>query len=200
MNRLKGHLVYLCGSMDQGVPDRGVGWREDIAPFLRDELKCGVLNPCDKPCDIGEEMLMVSERDRLFRKAKNFYGHDPVFAMEIELQLQKLMKPIIGIDLHMVDLSSFIILSIDTDYHACGTYSETTYALLERKPVLVVCKQGRYAVPPWLRGLIHPKLIMDDFNHLKFYLRTLNEENNPDTLGRWKFLDFDKIYSGLTFG
>lgn len=53
MNRLRGMRTYLCGAMDR-VPDGGVGWRDSITPFLEDK-GIVVLNPCDKPIEVGIE-------------------------------------------------------------------------------------------------------------------------------------------------
>ena len=53
MNRLKGMRTYLAGAMDR-VPDGGVGWRQTITPKLT-EMGVVVLNPCDKPVEVGIE-------------------------------------------------------------------------------------------------------------------------------------------------
>ena len=53
MNRLKGMRTYLAGAMDR-VPDGGAGWRDKITPLLK-KMGVVVLNPCDKPSEIGKE-------------------------------------------------------------------------------------------------------------------------------------------------
>ena len=53
MNRLKGMRTYLAGAMDRG-PDGGAGWRDKIKPLL-ERMGVIVLNPCDKPSEIGKE-------------------------------------------------------------------------------------------------------------------------------------------------
>ena len=45
--------TYLAGAMDR-VPDGGAGWRDKITPLL-ERMGVVVLNPCDKPSEIGKE-------------------------------------------------------------------------------------------------------------------------------------------------
>ena len=53
INRLKGMRTYLAGAMDR-VPDGGVVWRDKITPLLESKGVV-VLNPCDKPVEVGIE-------------------------------------------------------------------------------------------------------------------------------------------------
>ena len=53
MNRLNGMRTYLAGAMDR-VKDGGVGWRKNITPLLK-QMGVTVLDPCDKPIEIGIE-------------------------------------------------------------------------------------------------------------------------------------------------
>ena len=51
--RLAGMRTYLAGAMDR-VADGGVGWRNRISPLLK-AMGVTVLNPCDKPVEVGIE-------------------------------------------------------------------------------------------------------------------------------------------------
>ena len=53
MNNLKNMRTYLAGAMDR-VPDGGVVWRDKITPLLESKGVV-VLNPCDKPVEVGIE-------------------------------------------------------------------------------------------------------------------------------------------------
>ena len=53
MCRLKGQRVYLAGAMDRAL-DRGIGWRNEITPFL-ENLGVTVFNPLTKPTEVGME-------------------------------------------------------------------------------------------------------------------------------------------------
>jgi hypothetical protein len=51
--KLTGMRTYLAGAMDR-VADGGVGWRNRISPILK-SMGVTVLNPCDKPVEVGLE-------------------------------------------------------------------------------------------------------------------------------------------------
>ena len=98
MNRLEGMRTYLVGAMDR-VKDGGVEWRELITPWL-EGMGIVVLNPCDKPIDVGiEDENTRNDIDRLkstgqFSKIKDDYG------------------VIRTLDLRCVDISDFIIVQL----------------------------------------------------------------------------------------
>ena len=54
-NKLKNLRVYLCGNMDR-AEDGGVKWRRMMTNYLLD-LEVTVLDPSNKPIDIGVEDL-----------------------------------------------------------------------------------------------------------------------------------------------
>jgi len=106
------------------------------------------------------------------------------------------MKGIVSIDLHMVDLSNAVIVYIDKDYYACGSYSELTYAALEHKPVLICCKQGVANIPRWVFGLSNYKTFFDKWEDLKAYIIKVhtNTLEYPAEEDNWRFLDYGKIF------
>ena len=74
MQRLKGQRVYLAGAMDRAL-DRGIGWRNEITPFL-ENLGVTVFNPLSKPTEIGMEDVEndAFEYWNVFRKMKYAKG------------------------------------------------------------------------------------------------------------------------------
>ena len=98
--KLTGMRTYLAGAMDR-VADGGVGWRNRISPILK-SMGITVLNPCDKPVEVGlEDEGTRSEIEHLkftkqYDKIRNDYG------------------VIRTLDLRCVDISDFIIASIDS--------------------------------------------------------------------------------------
>ena len=108
MNRIRGMRTYLAGAMDR-VPDGGVGWRDKITPLLESKGVV-VLNPCDKPVEVGIE-------DSCTRvKIESLKEHDEYSKIKKEYGVIRTL------DLRCVDISDFLIASIDIDVHACGTY------------------------------------------------------------------------------
>lgn len=181
MNRLKGLKFYLAGPINKEKYNECIQWRTSMSRFLWHK-GAGVLNPLDKPVDHTEDEFFQDYILKLKQEEK----YD---------ELTEIMRPIVTIDLHLVDLSSAVILYIDKDCHMCGSYSETTYTCLERKPLIVVCKQGKKNIPAWLFGHAKHELFFSDFIDAKEYLEHIDQDEVVDTLNhRWKFLNINKIY------
>jgi len=187
LHRLKGSLCYLVGPMDE-VPDAGADWREYISKFLW-SLNMGVLNPCNKPT------------------IDPIYNEDPVWRENLRFNkqlgnwkvLQKLVEPVVSIDLRMIDLCSCVIMNVDKSVHMCGSYNEQTHACLQRKPVIVHCGSGVTDVPNWLFGIARPEIFFDSWKKIKEYLIHIDTAEKVDDLNRWKFFDYNKIYNQKVF-
>lgn len=177
MNRLKAMRGYLCGAMDR-VPDGGIGWRDSLTPFLRGKGVI-VLDPCNKPIDIGIEDAENRQLRRELKKAGAYaaVAHD--------------MKIIRCVDLRMVDLSDFLVVNIDTSVHACGTYEELTTANREKKPIIIRIEQGKENVPDWLLGTVPHQMIFSTWDEVKSYLHHIDTAPEVDAMKRWMFFNYD---------
>jgi hypothetical protein len=178
-NRLWGMRCYLIGAMDRAA-DAGVGWRRRITPFLQ-QLGVVVLDPTDKPIDIGLET--IEDRTRL--RALKAAGEYDVMSKEI-----KLLRVV---DLRMVDMSDFLIVHIDTDVHACGTYEEEPWANRLKNPILIHCEQGKQGCPDWLFGTIPHHHIFSTWTNLCRYLWTVHTAAEVETYKRWMFFNYDQM-------
>ncbi len=180
MNRLCGKRTYLAGAMDR-VDDGGVGWRNDISPFLV-EMGVVVLDPCKK-----EEFMsyaMESDGDRKRRHNYKIASNYDKLAEEIrEIRIT---------DLAAVDVIDFLIVNIDTDIHACGTYEELFCANSEKKPILIHCEQDKKGLPDWLFGTVPHELIFSDWSALKSYLVDVNSGKDIRRFKRWTLFDLGK--------
>lgn len=172
--------TYLAGAMDR-VPDGGVGWRDKITPQL-EEKGVVVLNPCNKPVKVGiEDHSTRQEIEDLkdkgeYSKIKSDYG------------------VIRTLDLRCVDISDFLIASIDIDVHACGTYEEIALANSQKKPVLIWCQQGKRFAPNWLFFMLPHQHIFSDLESLMRYLDYVDVY--PDEIEhhkRWFFFDQERL-------
>ena len=183
MNRLRNHICYLAGSIDQSK-DIGRGWREDITPFLN-QLGIGVFNPCNKPVDnakVQEDEKFVEHINELKRLGYHAYA-------------QKEMQEIVRIDLKLVDLANFLILNIIPDVHMCGSYAEQTLACFQRKPIIIHCAAGVHHIPNWLYGICDPELFFDSWSAVQLYITDIalgDKVNDNDS--KWRFLDYDKVF------
>lgn len=175
-NRLWGSYLYLAGPMDR-APDGGIEWRNWITPHLQSKGVV-VLNPCDKPTDIGGESL--DDRD----------AHQKLIDKGRYEEVCKEMRTVRCYDLAMVDLASFLIVNIDLDIHACGTYEEISVANRQKQPILVRIKQGKCCAPHWLFAMLPHAHIFDSFDHILNYLERIDEDGPRfECDARWKFFD-----------
>lgn len=176
-NRLCYTRCYLCGAMDRAA-DAGVGWRREIKRVLSD-LDILWLDPCRKPIDIGTEDE-ASRRLRRQRKAAGDYA-----AVKLE------MDPIRRVDLRMVDKSDFLVVNLDMDIHACGTYEEIFWANRMKLPVFIHCEQGKQCIPDWMFGTLPHSYFHSTWDEVYAHIRYVaNSPDFNDTSGRWYFFDW----------
>lgn len=179
MGKLSRHLVYLSGPMDE-AEDGGMGWRKAVEPRLR-SMGIGILNPANKPCNGYIE-------DFELRRNMKSLGEEGKFN-----EKQALMKPIVGIDLRMTHKADFLILYIDKEVFMFGSTVEFTWAVQQRKPVLIVCKQGKKNVSGFAWGMVPHEMMFNDFEEMFSYLEKVND-GEVDDMRRWCFFDYDRIY------
>ena len=100
-NRLVAQRVYLAGPIDY-ADDDGIGWRQAITPKL-EAMNIMVMDPTNKMTtntrynEVGEEQNNLKELKKLGR------WHE----------LRSEMKPIVLVDLRMVEIADFVIAYID---------------------------------------------------------------------------------------
>lgn len=179
MNKLCGTRTYLAGAMDR-VKDGGVGWRNEITPFLED-MGVVVLDPCKKELFMSHGM--ESDGDRARREELKQFGHYDQLATEV--------KEFRSSDLNAVDIVDFLVVNIDCDIHACGTYEESFWANRCKKPVLIHCEQGKKNAPDWLFGTFPHEHIFDNWLDLKEYLVNI-DYSTMDIHKRWTFFNLGK--------
>lgn len=179
MNKLNGSTCYLVGAMDR-VKDNGIVWRENITPFLKN-LGIFVLNPCNKPIDVGLENIENRQNRKILKENGNFE------------KVAKEMKLIRAIDLRMTDRSDMIIANIDTDVHACGTYEEIFWANRMKKPILIHCENGIQNLPDWLFGVLPYQFFFDSWENLKQYVLDIDNGEQTEQHKRWHFFNWKKI-------
>ena len=180
MNRLKHTLAYLCGPMDR-VDDGGVTWRKVLSSKLK-SLGIGVLNPCSKPTEFAQE-------DENFREKIN--KHKLVCKFD---EVKAEMKDIAAIDLRMVDIAHFLVMYMDMDVHMCGSYHEAFVAVSQKKPVLIMCKQGKSEIPNWMFGVVPHEHMFGNWSELLEYVYHVHEDQEVEHLKRWRFFNFEDIF------
>jgi hypothetical protein len=186
MNKLWGMRVYLCGPID-AAEDLGQGWRNQLTPWLH-ERGLVVLNPMQKPIDIGIEDAVHLVKRRELKQAGRFSE----FARE--------MRIIRSVDLRMCDMSDFIIVNLDLNIPSCGTWEEVFWTNRMKKPSLVNVVQDRTNVPDWMIGTIPHEFIFSHMNWLKAYLHLVDVGADKRTFNRWMFFDYQEMVPKVPVG
>lgn len=174
--RLKNKTVYLIGAIDR-CPDLGVGWRVDFQNELVKKYNANVYNPMEKPIDIGIESKEYRNRRKLW-KEKGEYS-----------QLTEEMQLIRHVDLRMIDKADYVIAFINTDIHMCGSYEEITIANHQKKPILILCHQGKSGIPDWLFGMLPHQWFFSSKEDLFDYLDHVHKNEVVDYNRRWLFFE-----------
>ena len=104
------------------------------------------------------------------------------------------MKKIVSIDLHYLDLSNFVVAYLDLDVRLTGSITEITYAALEKKPIIIICPQGKAKLPNWLYGMCDHRLFFDDIESSKQYINKVNNNKIFISAERWRFINYGKVF------
>jgi nucleoside 2-deoxyribosyltransferase len=176
-NRLRHMRGYLCGAMDR-VADGGETWRVALQRNLAD-LDIYWLDPTHKPIEVGIEDAALREE---IRKLKHQGLYDEVAPP---------IKVIRAVDLRMVDISDFLVVNLNLEVHACGTYEELFLANRQKKPVIVHVEQGKENAPNWLFATLPHELIFSNWEDIQNYLRHVAKDSAVQHFNRWMFFDFD---------
>ena len=161
-NILNRAVTYLAGPIDN-ADDAGSTWRKRIRKkILENNVGLYVLDPTDK---VGKLVSETTEQVRISHKQRQSEDWDG---------LSKRMKQIVRHDLRQVDISDFIIAKINPDIHSCGTYAEIQIASLQKKPILLICDQGKENVPLWLFGIMDHNCMFNSEEECIEYLCKVN--------------------------
>jgi hypothetical protein len=183
--RLRGTRCYLCGAMDR-VSDGGVVWRRQATPCLN-ELGVVVFDPCNKPFEGAVESDQKRQERRTLKLAGDLAG------------VRETMRPIRRMDLHMVDICDFLVVSIDINVHACGTYEEITLANRQKKPVLCWVQPDMVATPDWLIAMLPPHYFFPTVSGILSYLSHIDSADEVFD-PRWYTPIFDMLYNERVLG
>ena len=191
-SRLKFSKAYLVGPMDRCVDKKqSKQWRIDLSEWLIEKIGVIPLDPYNKP--------LHSIHTREFENEEHVELRKNAIQNLRRQSAKDLMKPIVSIDLRMVDHSDFLIAYLDIDSSICGTFDEMFTATDQNKPVIVMCPQGVSKIYDWLWGRLRPELFFDNWDSVKTYLWHIACDANAsiDCLDRWKFFDLEKVIARI---
>lgn len=183
MNRLCNVRTYLAGPIDF-CPNFGKGWRQDLVPFLK-EKNIVVIDPTNKPKGGLNETADLGKQLQAWKEAGEF---------------EKLVeyKSVRHWDLRYVDISDFLIVHINTDIFACGTFEEIFSANKQKKPVLIHAEHGLRSLPNWIFWTFPLEHLFEDWEELKNYLTWVDTTSSfIDQTRRWRFIELADQYCAI---
>lgn len=177
MNRLKGMRCYLAGPMEF-APDNGIGWRKDMAQFLR-SLGVIVIDPTNKPPGGPDETVEMRQWLNEQKQNRNYRA------------VAEHMKEVRAYDLRYVDNCDFEILNVDIHQFMCGSWEECFMANSQKKPVIVHAEHGVHKLSDWIFGTLPTDLLFNTWEEIKIYLTGIDSNEKINHLNRWRFIDYD---------
>lgn len=163
---LENKRVYLSGPIE--YDSSKLPWREEALETLK-EFGLDIFDPHADP-----KQQWVPQ----IHAAKDKLDFDTV---------AKIAKSFVRKDLCMVDRSDILIAYLPHKVPTTGTVHEIINAVNAKKPVLLVCPQGKINVPVWYYGFIPHEVMFSSFTELRDYLREVDlgkyTENN-----RWSYV------------
>ncbi|MFW6173640.1 MAG: hypothetical protein ACOC5T_07840 [Elusimicrobiota bacterium] len=162
-NKLYKAITYVSGAIDDAADD-GVPWRRQFITLLR-QRGLGFIKVLDPTNKLPGLLNEIGETQTNLKDMKQRGDWD---------KLSKYAHDIIRIDLREVDLCDFLVARIDNSIHACGTYHEIILASQQKKPVLLISKQGKAGIPSWLFGILEHEYFFDSVEECVDYLVGVN--------------------------
>jgi len=160
----------------------GKVWRQDIVKWLR-QRGALVFNPYEKPIKYCDGAAEDDESYRLIMEAKKQKDYDTVSTLSKQIRLY---------DLRACDEANALIVNLDWDSQPCGTFEEIFVSNRAKKPIIIYCPQGIQKISNWMFGVLPYEFFFENWEALKEYLRHIDEDENFDDLGRWRFFDFEE--------
>lgn len=90
-------------------------------------------------------------------------------------KMREIARGFVKKDLHTVDKTDILLAVLPYKIPTCGTHHEITHALNIKRPVLIVCEQGKEYIPLWYFGLLKHEFMFSSFSSAYNYLSEVND-------------------------
>ena len=164
-NYLKGARCYLSGPIEY---DTGKNWRLAPSKKLVKEFKIHLFDPFKDPKQQWAPLLKAA------RAEKNYD------------EMARIANDFVRKDLSVVDECQFLIACLPLGVPTTGTVHEIIVKSLSKKPVLLVCPEGKWNIPFWYWGFIPHSQMFSNWNDLYKYLREVDQGKNDNY--RWDYV------------
>ena len=163
---LKGKRGYISGPIEN-APDPL--WFQEPVHILENKFKIDLLNPFEDEKQQWVPDLLAARENKDYEKMKS------------------IAKDFVHKDLTWVNHSDFIISHIPYKVATTGTHHEIIEGNANKKPVLLVCPEGKELVPFWYYGFIPHKHMFGSWKALYAYLEEVDAGEHKDDY-KWSFV------------
>jgi nucleoside 2-deoxyribosyltransferase len=164
---LTSKIVYLSGPIENSSD--GENWRTEPKKILTEKYELNVFDPF---ADIKQQWVPALNQARA---EKNYE------------EIRKIAKQFVRKDLGNVNKADMVIAYLPFKVATTGTHHEIINANNMKKPVLLICPQGKENVPLWYFGFIHHNNMFGSFEEVYERLDEINlgKHVNDD---RWSMI------------
>ena len=172
MGALKSSRLYLSGPIeyeDESKPD----WRPPVIKVLTDRFGIDVHDPSTDEKQGRAPLLVKALEEERYEDA------------------EKVARIFVKKDFTVIAHSHFLIAYAPRGVVTTGTPCEVHYAVNDKKPVMVVCPEGKKYAPRWYFGNIRHQYIYGSWDECYDYLQEVDDRKHTDN-HRWWFV-YDMI-------
>lgn len=163
MEALKGASLYLSGPIEF---EDGPNWRPEVVKTLTERFGLEVYDPHQdekqKRADVLEKAIDKGDFDTVEQIAKDFVKKD----------------------LATLEKKDFLIAYNPYKIPTTGTPCEVHHAVNLKKPVMIVCPQGKSFASRWYFGYVKHRYIFGSWDALYDYLQEVADGKHKDN-HRW---------------
>lgn len=166
MGYLNGKKLYLAGPIEY---QSGPNWRLEVVKHLTEEFGIEVFDP---HADEKEKYLP----ELLESKARGDFDTTTEIA-----------RKFVRSDLGHLDRCDIVLANIPSGIPTVGTVEEILTGLHNKKPVILVCEDGKRNIPSWYYGIMNHNMFFGSFNETFSYLREVNDGKHREER-KWAFV------------
>lgn len=166
MGYLSDANFYLSGPIEF---DQNINWRDSVIDKLKKDFNINVFDPFSDPKQQWVETIKELKQKKDYDK------------------LTEIAKLFVRKDLAMVDRCDALIAYLPHKVPTVGTHHEIINANNMKKPVMLVCPEGKENMPVWYYGCLNHKNFFSSWKELYDFLEEVNN-GNLIKQNRWNFV------------
>jgi hypothetical protein len=165
-NVLCGTKCYLSSAIECDDPKLG-NWRQETIDYLHETF--GIITY--DPSQDEKQNLALEINEALEKEDFN--------------EVERIAKLFTKRDLSEIDRSDFLIACVFKGIASVGVPCEIVHAINLKKPVMIVCPNGKKTTPKWYFGNLHHEYIFGSWQDLYAYLKEVNEHKHKNNHRWW---------------